>query len=447
MYNFINKTLILLLFAIGSLTSCEEFLDAKPSKDLVVPETISDFRAILNSSDMNLDVMLTLVASGEYYTTKGNWDGYLPWQQRAYLWQEDVFQIGDLVNDYSFPYIMIFNANVVLESLERVEAPEHELLALRGAALFYRAYGYYNLTQLFLPIVNQSSTYPDAFIPLKLLASITEKPQKGNIQMVLSQMENDLQEAISLLPEESTYPIQPNKVSSHALLARIYLSQQQYEEAGFHADKVLELKSTLIDYNEIDPLPNFPFRIFNDEVLFHSRMLANSRITRSLLSIIDNNLYAEFDENDLRRALYFTVNPAGNINFSGSYSGDSDLFSGLATNEMYLISAECKARIGNIQEALDRINELLRHRWKQNTYQNLETESGQEVLKFILNERKKELIFRGTRWADLKRLNTEEEFAVVLNRELEDETYTLLPNSPNYIFPIPPDQLLLEDFQ
>jgi len=61
------------------------------------------------------------------------------------------------------------------------------------------------------------------------------------------------------------------------------------------------------------------------------------------------------------------------------------------------------------------------------------------ALEVILRERRKELIFRGLRWYDLKRLNLSAATSTTLSRTVAGQTYSLLPNSNAYVFPIPLD--------
>jgi hypothetical protein len=64
-----------------------------------------------------------------------------------------------------------------------------------------------------------------------------------------------------------------------------------------------------------------------------------------------------------------------------------------------------------------------------------------------LLERRKELCFRGLRWQDLRRLNKEPEYAKTLTRKIDGITYTLPPNDPKYVFPIPPNVIALSGMQ
>jgi hypothetical protein len=118
------------------------------------------------------------------------------------------------------------------------------------------------------------------------------------------------------------------------------------------------------------------------------------------------------------------------------------LFGGLATDELYLIRAECKVRAGNLSAALSDLNKLLRSRWK-GKYQDIVLQDQEAVLSIILKERRKELVFRGLRWGDLRRLNRDSRFAVTLTRTLDGQVYQLLPRDKRYVLPIPEQEVTL----
>jgi hypothetical protein len=124
--------------------------------------------------------------------------------------------------------------------------------------------------------------------------------------------------------------------------------------------------------------------------------------------------------------------------FKGNYSGSGGVFSGLALDEVYLIRAECQARLGNIQLAMNDLNTLMRNRWNNKVpYPVFTAIDAKDALRQILTERRKELVYRNTRWSDLRRLNLENDFAVTLIRNVSNVVYTLAPNSTRYVFPIP----------
>jgi hypothetical protein len=153
---------------------------------------------------------------------------------------------------------------------------------------------------------------------------------------------------------------------------------------------------------------------------------------------IDSSLYQSYSTNDLRKQLYFKNNNNGSYAFKGSYDGTSLLFSGVAVDEVYLIRAECLARTGNTTAALNDLNTVLEKRWKKGTFIPFTASTPGEALTLILTERRKELLFRGLRWSDIKRLN-KEGASITLKRILNGQSFTLQPNDPRYALPIPED--------
>jgi hypothetical protein len=158
--------------------------------------------------------------------------------------------------------------------------------------------------------------------------------------------------------------------------------------------------------------------------------------------MIDSVLFRSYQVNDLRKTLFFADKGKGVINFKGTYSGDNGIFSGLATDELYLIRAEAAARKGDAANALKDLNFLLIKRWKKGTFISLTAATSEEALKLVLIERRKELVMRGLRWSDLRRLNKDPRFQVTLTRTISGNKATLPPGDPRYVFPIPDEEIM-----
>ena len=84
------------------------------------------------------------------------------------------------------------------------------------------------------------------------------------------------------------------------------------------------------------------------------------------------------------------------------------------------------------------LNALLEKRYQTSTFTPLVINDQKEALSRILLERRKELVMRGLRWIDIKRLNKGGD-QITLVRKIGNQTYTLLPNSDYYALPIPDD--------
>ncbi|MCI6642711.1 MAG: RagB/SusD family nutrient uptake outer membrane protein, partial [Bacteroidales bacterium] len=108
----------------------------------------------------------------------------------------------------------------------------------------------------------------------------------------------------------------------------------------------------------------------------------------------------------------------------------------MSTPEMYLIAAECEARIGSKDNAIALLNKLRNKRIENN--EALTASTADEVLNVVLAERRREFPLLGlTRLIDLKRLNQEARFAKTVTHTVNGVAYTLSPNDSKYVLPIP----------
>ncbi len=446
-YKLITNILIVICCSLFFACS-KEFLEAKPNKDIVVPKSVKDIQAILdNYSIQNRNPGVTFIGNDDYYTIESAWNNYNPWEQRLYIWAEKPFEIAETtIFDWIFGYESIFEANVCLEQLALLPPSDSvDVRRLKGTALFFRAYNYYGLSELFIPPFSERDNDEKGYLPLRTLPDINLKVPFATAKEIYKLIVDDLEEAIELLPEVTEYRTRPTKWSAHAMLARFYLAAEEYELAHFHAEKVLTSPLyQLLNYNDLDLNNSYPIPPLSSEVIIHSELLHVS-FNGSNLSMVDSVLYLSYDDNDLRKQTFFQPQAGGWPHFQGSYTGGFRFFGGIALDEIYLILAECKVRLGQIPEGLDVLNELVEKRWLDGTFTPLAAANESEALGHVLEHRQKELVFRGTRWSDLRRLNKDPRFAKTLVRVMAGQTYSLEPNSPRYVLPTPPREPELEN--
>ena len=108
----------------------------------------------------------------------------------------------------------------------------------------------------------------------------------------------------------------------------------------------------------------------------------------------------------------------------------------MAVDELFLIAAECYARMNQVSTAINKLNELLITRWKTGTFVNFTASTKEEALAVILAERRKELLIRGLRWSDLKRYNRDGA-NITLTRTVNGKNFQLPPNDLRYAIAIP----------
>lgn len=442
----VNKICQYLFILTLGILSCNknEFLDAKPNSNVFVPTTLDDYQQLLdNEADLSVTPVLGELSADNYYISSSFWQSLGNKERNAYIWAPDIYN-GDInIADWNVPYKQVFYANVVLDGLKKVAITadnQQQWNFLKGSALFIRAYAFYNLVQVFALPYSAETAGTEMGIPLKLTPNVDEAVDRSSIEQTYSQILNDLLEAKDLLPAPVTSNLnRPNKPAALAQLARVYLSMRLYPKAGVYADSCLQLYNALIDYNTRDITAPRPFDRNNIETMYQSKFVTNN-VIKAIRGecMVDTTLFSQYDANDLRRTLFFAANAAGYMSFKGSYNGTSFGFSGLATDEVYLIRAECRARANDVTNALSDLNTLLRQRWKTGTFAPLTASTSGEALIKILTERRKEMPMRGVRWTDIRRLNLDT-FNIVPKRQLDSLQYKLPANSKLYALPIPPD--------
>jgi len=437
-YLYQIKCLFYLFFFIGlcsTTASCKKYLEAKPDQSIATPTSIEDLDGILNNYAFinGRYPSASEVSSDDYYLTASDWNSLIEIQRDYYTWQK----YYGIVGDYSSPYTAVAYANIILQYLPKVTGGDAtQRNAIQGNGLYIRAAYHYALAQLFAKAYDKNTAGADLGIALRFTADIAEKTKRSTVAETYSAILNDLRQSVPLLPATPNLKYRASKPAAYGLLARVYLSMSDYKNAGLYADSALNLYHKLIDYNTVSPTAAIPFPQFNDEVIYDSRTSPPAALSASKARV-DTLLYASYVTNDLRKAVYFKTNANGR-SFKGNYTGlnNASLFTGIATNELYLIKAETAVRNGNIETALQTLNTLLVTRWKQGTFVPYTLSDPKQLLRLILQERRKDLLFRAIRWTDLRRLNQDKDFSKTLIRQLNGVNYTLEPGGLRYVFEI-----------
>ena len=173
-----------------------------------------------------------------------------------------------------------------------------------------------------------------------------------------------------------------------------------------------------------------------------------------------SDLLTSFDSDDLRLAKYFTTSQSYGNKFPLKCSIDlqqggnnpeniSDLVS-IRYSEVILNEAEALAALGNDGEARSLINRLRQNRYATGI-ESATNLSGDNLLQFIREERRRELCFEGHRWFDLRRYAVNERLPMQKrithvnivssgDEYVTNGNYVLAPYSENrgaWVLPIP----------
>lgn len=445
-----NIITILYISTIAWMTfacSKKEFLEKKPNSGIIIPTSLEELRWLLDNTNIfTFSPGLGELSADNYYLSSTNWLAANLLERNAYSWEKDLYASIRQNSDWSVPYQQVLYANIVLEQCEKIKPLQSEqplLNDIKGSALFLRAYAFTSLLQHFAPAYHPQTATTQLGIPLRTSTDINKIFTRSSLKQGFDQVETDLATAVRLLSLQQpiTEKNRPSKAAAYGLLARVCLYTKQYDRALLFADSSLQLYRSLIDYNTISATAVTPFPRSNDETIYYCQANNYSLLqTISAVAWADTTLYRSYATNDLRRNIFFRSISGNDIGFKRGYSGTVFVFTGLATDEIYLIRAEAYARAGNTQAAMTDINTLLAKRFRIGTFQPLTAINANDALNKVLTERRKELVWRGHRWLDLKRFNSEGA-SISLIRVLNGNTITLPPNSPLYTLPIPAEEI------
>lgn len=336
-------------------------------------------------------------------------------------------------------YHLIYAANAIIERSDSSSSLNgEEKSKLKGEALFVRALVHFYLVNLFgeIPYVTTTDYRTNAQL---------ERLQKS---LVYDHLIQDLLLAKNNLGE--TDPTgertRPNRHVAGALLARVYLYQEQWSLAEQQATEVLTGYTGLVWQNDLQQV----FKKEATTTIWQLKPYADGINTYEAQNFIFlqappptgslNPTMAEaFSLEDLRYTQWVgTVNENNQVYYYPfKYQQQNNTESSqeypivLRMAELYLIKSEALAKQGNLQEAYENLEKTRARAGLSPLEQNGEN----DLMIALEEERKKELFTEyGHRFFDLKRWNRLD--AVFSNQKPGWNNY-------NSLWPIPQDELLL----
>lgn len=438
-----TQILTVLLLLLILFSGCEKFLEEKSNKNLAIPTTLHDFQSLLNNWEIlnSGSSAMGEASSDDYFLKDEDYEGlYYESDKRLYTWKPDYVSTpqASTGDDWERCYSSIYICNSVLKGIEENKLIGQEADYVKGQALVFRAASYLDGIQIWAPVYNPQTANTDLGMVLRLDPDMNIQSVRSSVQVTYDHILKDLTDAIPLLPTTSLAATLPTKAAAYGLLARTRLILGNYTDALENAKKAVEFSSQLIDFNGLDPNADYPIPAINQlssEIVFQTRMYPSDLINLDIAKITPA-LYNLYDNGDLRKTIYFRQGNDGYYRFKGTHMGHSGLIAGITTSELLLIIAECNARLNNLAEAENALNKLLIKRWDVNQFVSYSFTNKDAALNTILNERRKELVFRGLRWSDIKRLNRDG-YNITLTRTVNGQTFTLPPNDLRYAIAIP----------
>lgn len=450
------KNNYIIIFLSLFLFSCEKYVDILP-KGNTIPTNVDDLAELMNSTQSYGETKTKIQVSVRNLSSMTDDVKYVEsgiigvftqqpqYIQKIYVWAPYLYTVNEDDYDWNKLYQSNYLLNYIIENIDNATPGRiYDREDVKGRALFHRAMNYFILANEYSKQYKESSAANDLSVPLVLESNINKTHPRSTVKEVYNSIISDLTESIKLLKKDyDQFNHIPGKAAAYALLSRVYLFMGKYQESYANSVEALNRKSTLIDYNRISfkvsymgafgGLVNYIDNYFkNEEVLYEREIIGYGE------GLMSDDLLSLFDKNSDLRYRYMTFD-LSLFGFSGLMSYSMVLSSNIMTSEIWLTKAESALRIQNpnITDAQNALNYVRIRRMDKNTYAPVNETNKDKLLKLVLEERRRETRMSYMRWFDLKRLNLDPSTAKTITRTIGGNVYTLAPESPLYVLPIP----------
>jgi hypothetical protein len=501
--NTIYKNCIWLLLTVLLLASCKKFLEQK-SPDEIIPSSVDDLTQLLNAEAypylLNVDaytdlltddVQCTGIPAGLSASLLPAYTAYLNNGTPLFTFNSNMFDSAsnnvDVVslpggNSWKIYYGKIKGCNVVLDYVDKISGTENAKNALRGQALFLRAFYYLKLVTLYGQPYNGGGIDPATSlgVPLVLTSEVSdENPRRNTLAEVYGQIEKDLLTAAGLLKNNfvpaNTFRV--GHLAAYMLLSRLYLYMGRDEDMDnviLYAGNVLAEKPALTslrsymltqlsaayDASGIYDFTKSPEVIWEfgantaqTTTFFPSAAAPGSfmppySVSPQLVNLYDQGTDTSY-KGDLRYLMYYarTTGTAWPVrSFKLTQNKTNFDAKGIRVAEAYLNRSEALIRrykkngnAADLTQALSDLNTLRINRYdtRNRTYTPVNITNADALYQFCKDERRREFSFEENfRWVDIKR------WGLAVTHRYVDASgvatdYTLPAGSNLYALPIP----------
>jgi len=465
------KKIIYSLFVLLTLTivSCDNYIDITP-KGAVTVDSAQQYYELIASPMRAYYPSSFILLSDDQWTKESEILGYESTSADGinFTFNENADRtILPDNNLYENMYSFILRSNLVIDNIDKSQGSQELKTLAKAEARTFRAFDHFLAVNTFAKAYNPETAANDGGVCIMDHYDLEATPKKSSVADVYNFIINELEQAVPLLQEKPVNIYHPNRAFGYALLAKVYLFHRDWAKAQEAAEQSLKLNSQLADYNLInDAGGTARYKNFakdgNPEVLSYHWMAGwggSEQVCMYHYGMISPELKSLFEANDLRYSLFLRDTGTSIASWFDTGSGAAiwtpvitnlDRFTymsvGLRTAEVYLIMAEALARQNNLTEAANYVSQLRDKRIKGGNGHVDAPATQVEMVKLIITERRKELLYGFNRFFDLKRLNIEPDYQKTITRVFPvlniseshpQQTYTLKPDSRLYVIPFP----------
>jgi len=460
------KKIYYLLLLMLPFTACDNYIDITP-KGAVTVETAEQYYELVVNPLRSYYPSSYALLSDDAWAKESNIIGYESQSADGINFTFNEAADRTILSDnnlYENMYSNILRSNLIIDNIDAAEGTQEVKTLAKAEARIFRAFDHFLAINTYAKAYTPATAATDGGVCIMDHYNLEATPKKSSVEKVYEFIIKDLEESVDLLQEKPANIYHPNKAYGYGLLAQVYLFHRDWEKARDTALKSLAINDELVDYNVINDAggvaryKNFN-RDNNPEVLSYMWLASNwtaEQVTYYRYGMISPELKNLFEANDLRYSLFLRDTGTSIENWFDKGSGaaiwtpanTTERFTymavGLRTAEVYLTLAEAYARLNDLKDATDYVNRLRAKRLSGATTAIPQPSTQKGMMDQIILERRKELLFGFHRFFDLKRFNTEPEYAKTITRTfpvvtttVPQKTYTLRPDSRLYIIPFP----------
>jgi hypothetical protein len=443
-YSIIALSTIVMLYSSG----CQKQLDIKPH------DTVESDQALKTSKDVQGVLIGAYTAAGlrnlyggrlqsttDFLADDGDFSYFGTFSEYTELNDKKITINNAFVEGvWDDGYNTIGVCNTVLANLNLVDAANKT--RVEGEAKFLRGTTYFDLARAFGKAWNDGSPTTNLAVPLVLTPTTTipgiQKVKRNTVAEIYAQAIADLTTAETNL--EVGKSVYASSSAASAVLARIYLTQEKFDQAEAEATKIIDAGDFALvkNFTEEFQKPAQATHVFNSTEDIFAIQISSQSGFNALNEVYASSDFAgrgetyinpqHFDRYEAGddRANEFTDDP-----FTTKFNNTFGNVITIRLAEIYLIRAEARVRKAtpNLAGAAADIN-VVRNRAK---LANTTAKTAIELFDAVKKERRVELPFEGFRLGDLKRYK-ESTHSI----DGDGNPVTTFPwNSAKLIFPIP----------
>ncbi|MDP5202305.1 RagB/SusD family nutrient uptake outer membrane protein [Flavobacterium sp. DG2-3] len=448
-------TLLSLLMLTAS--SCEDYTEITPKGALVI-ETPEQFLELVSLPNRGYPINNFQYLSDDQWMREANVIGRTPNIDIInFTFDESIDRVSLLTGSsfYNQAYSYINRWNTIISLVDESKGDGNIKQLAKAEAKIFRAYDHFLLVNTYAKAYDPQTAATDGGICIMDKFDLEAQPSKSTVAQVYDFIQRDIEDALPFIQEKPADVYHPSLAFAYAFKAKVHLFKREIAKAKEAAEKSLSYNNQIFDLvaysKQGGPTAVAVPAASNVEVLSYMYMTGYNEMNFAQSYIISPELRTLFGINDGRFNLFFNSTSTTNLDQGSNTAYWGTQYTrffyptvGMKTTEVYLILAECYARENQFNEAVNVLNTLRAKRILSGTVNLAVPATRKETMELVINERRKELLLGFNRFFDLKRLNTETEYAKtitrvfpIVNKTVPQKTYTLQPNSRLYIIPFP----------